>query len=149
MNPRLTRRRRNWALAIASVAACCAASLFLACRESDRVRVAVWQYQIASHSGLVAGQVCVGIRDATPEIRTTFADPSMATIGALGAIGARVVPISLCSDSAVTLILGHVTYRSPWEATVEGSDPYGGYRYHVMRSQGAWRVRGADMTWIN
>jgi len=49
---------------------------------------------------------------------------------------------------AVELILGRVSFASPWEATVEGSAPNGGYRYHVLRSQGTWHVRGADMTWI-
>jgi len=108
----------------------------------------VWQYQIASQSGLLGHQVCIGVRDPNPDVKETPTDPSAETVAALRAAGASVVPMSQCSAMAVELILGRVSFASPWEATVEGSAPNGGYRYHVLRSQGTWRVRGADMTWI-
>ena len=142
------RHRRKAAVLIAAVVACGAIALVFARRESDRVHVAVWRYQIASHSGFRGTQVCVGLRDPNPDVTTAAADPSLDAVALLRSVGANVVPVSKCADSAVELILGPVTYRSPWEAAVEGATDVGGYRYHVTRSSGIWRVRGADVTWI-
>jgi hypothetical protein len=133
---------------IACLSLCGVVGFLLARREGARVRVAVWQYQLASHSGLRDSPVCIGVRGSAADTRV-IADPSADTLATLRSPGAHVVPWSKCLGSGVELILGRVAYRSPSEATVEGSAPLGGYRYHVMRVRGAWRVRGADMTWIH
>jgi hypothetical protein len=140
--------RRRTVFALGTVSLCGAIALLLARRERDALRVAVWQYQITSHSGFGGTQVCAGVRGAERNVRTMPADPAAGVVAALRSGGADVVPVSQCGDWATKLILGRVQYVSPWEATVEGSAPDGGYRYHAVRSQGHWRVRGAHMTWI-
>jgi len=141
--------RRTAVGLIAAIMACGATAFMLARRESDRIHIAVWQYQIASHSEFRGAQVCVGLRDPNPDVRTAAADPSADAVALLRSGGANVVPVSKCADAAVELILGPVAYRSPSEAAVEGAADVGGYRYQVVRSSGTWRVRGANLTWIH